>query len=72
MILESSIIQAEKQKLAVQRPEISVNRHSDGNYFEFLENAGQLFCQFSDLTKLKRPPGAHPSLRAQNLANSAK
>lgn len=61
----------EKQKLAVRNPESSVKPHSHGNYLEFLENAGQLFCQFSDLSKQKRPQGAHPSPRTQSLANSA-
>lgn len=61
----------EKQKLEVRSPESSVKPHSHGNYLEFLENAGQLFCQFSDLTKLKRPQGACPSPRAQHLANNA-
>lgn len=68
--LENSIIHVEKQKLSVRSPESSVKPHSHGNYLEFLENTGQLFCQFSDLSKVKRPQGARPSPRAQSSPNS--
>lgn len=60
----------EKQTLAVRSSEVSVKPRSCGKYLEFLGNAGQFNCQFSDLDKLKRSQGAHPSPRPQGLANS--